>query len=77
VFAISGFLLVLGVLNVGFFYQKNANQKYESSTFMKLLANTTLVIVTLELVFVMLEAVLRLLANLYRMIYEFSQNGFL
>ncbi|MCL8211518.1 hypothetical protein LD125_00171 [Mesoplasma sp. JKS002658] len=77
VFAISGFLLVLGALNVGFFYQKNANQKYESSTFMKLLANTTLVIVTLELVFVMLEAVLRLLANLYRMIYEFSQNGFL
>gem|GEM_PF-940892 len=76
-FAISGFLLVLGALNVGFFYQKNANQKYESSTFMKLLANTTLVIVTLELVFVMLEAVLRLLANLYRMIYEFSQNGFL
>jgi len=70
-------LLVLGALNVGLFYQKNANQKYESSTFMKLLANTTLVIVTLELIFVMLEAVLRLLVNIYQMVYQFSRNGFL
>lgn len=77
VFAISACLLVLGALNVGFFSQKDAQQKYESSTFMKLLANTTLVLVTLELIVVMLEAVLRLLVNIYQMVYQFQRGGWI
>ncbi|ATG97550.1 hypothetical protein [Mesoplasma lactucae] len=75
-FVIAGFLTVLGVANVATFYSKNANMKYDESGWMHFLANTTLVIITLELVVVMISAVLELVAAVFQLISRSGNNFF-